>query len=161
MKVMKNIFLKTFVLACIAMGAIPSHADKANTEFAFLAKAAKAGFTGFTDAESIVKNATMLSSADACRLSLQLSGEQQLICHWKFDYRVKQASEHFANVNRSLSHNVSKNAEPKKDKEVNHPDFYDLRTYENSGATFSVSLKDKAALAQTYVFLRISKTQSP
>lgn len=40
---------------------------------------------------------------------------------------------------------------------VNHPDSYDLLQFNFGPAIVSVSLKDKAALAKTYVFLRIEQ----
>ena len=44
---------------------------------------------------------------------------------------------------------------------VNHPDTYDLQMFRTVAGTVSVSLKDKGALQQTYVFLRIEKTPAP
>jgi hypothetical protein len=41
------------------------------------------------------------------------------------------------------------------DKDVNHPDFYDLQTFQLNGLEIGVSLKDKAGLSETYIFLRI------
>ena len=39
---------------------------------------------------------------------------------------------------------------------VSHPDSYHLRQFQVDEKTVSVSLKDKGALAQTYVFLRVT-----
>ncbi len=41
---------------------------------------------------------------------------------------------------------------------VNHPDSYDQITTQISGRDVSLPLKDKGALAQTLVFLRISQS---
>jgi hypothetical protein len=44
------------------------------------------------------------------------------------------------------------------DQSVNHPDAYDLRLFRLDGAEFAVSLKDKGALQQTLVFLRVPQS---
>jgi hypothetical protein len=44
---------------------------------------------------------------------------------------------------------------------VNHPDSYDLRQFSSGVGMISVSLKDKGALNQTYVFLRVERPFMP
>ena len=41
------------------------------------------------------------------------------------------------------------------DQSVNHPDYYALRRYETAQADVSVSVKDKSALGNTFVFIRV------
>ncbi len=89
----------------------------------------------------------------ACKRSLGLSGARSLNCAWPFAYRVAEARAAF----EALSADVENCAVPARAPApgVNHPDSYDLRLYSYQGGAVAVSLKDKAALRETYVFLRM------
>jgi hypothetical protein len=41
------------------------------------------------------------------------------------------------------------------DSDVNHPDFYDLRTYDFPQGKVHASIKDKGGLDRTIIFVRI------
>ena len=93
-------------------------------------------------------------SAGICARSLTLSGGSQIHCRWPFEYRAPSAVNAFEALSTAVA--TCLNIAPIADQPVNHPDFYELRTYRVDGQDIGVSLKDKAALQQTYVFLRIS-----
>lgn len=92
-----------------------------------------------------------------CSTSLQLGGGQQVQCGWPFAYRADAASAAFDQLNETVAACLGPDTVASRDQSVNHPDFYDLRLYQIAGMETAVSLKDKAALQQTYVFLRISR----
>ena len=47
-------------------------------------------------------------------------------------------------------------ADQNSDTRVNHPDSYDLNRWRVDGRTITLSVKDKAARGQTFVFLTIT-----
>ncbi|MDJ0613743.1 MAG: hypothetical protein QNJ29_08690 [Rhizobiaceae bacterium] len=122
---------------------------------------AQRGFVNVADVMQLVDGTKLLPTANNCQLALQLSGGKELICFWQFDYRSTSATEHLRRLNKLISLAIDQGEVPQDDQDVNHPDFYDLRTYTINGADIAVSLKDKAALDQTFVFLRASKSQQP
>lgn len=68
------------------------------------------------------------------------------------DYRSDAASEAFISlVDQDATCGKLITAQ---DQQVSHPDSYDLRQFNVNGTEVSVSLKDKGALNQTYVFFR-------
>lgn len=89
-----------------------------------------------------------------CSMSLDLSGARAQNCHWPFTYRAPEATEAFDAVLNATA--ACLGVQPVADQDVNHPDSYDLRTFHTDTAQIAVSIKDKGALQQTYVFLRIS-----
>ena len=93
-----------------------------------------------------------------CRTSIQLGGRQQTQCGWPFAYRSDAASEAFERLNDAVSDCLGPETVATRDQSVNHPDFYDLRLYQVGEREIGVSLKDKAGLQETYVFLRVART---
>ena len=87
-----------------------------------------------------------------CSTSLVLGGGTSFDCAWGFDYRSVEATLAF----ELLVEQVAECGEliTAQDQQVSHPDSYDLRQYSVDGKEVSVSLKDKGALNQTYVFFR-------
>ena len=88
-----------------------------------------------------------------CTRSLMLSGGSQVHCGWAFPYRAPAAFERLV---RTVAACLGTEASMTVDQDVNHPDFYDLQTFQSKGREIGVSLKDKAGLSETYVFLRIA-----
>ncbi|MEM9584650.1 MAG: hypothetical protein AAGA08_16185 [Pseudomonadota bacterium] len=92
----------------------------------------------------------------SCRSSLAQSGATSLHCGWPFQYRASQAKDAFLalveDVQACLGPDASRVGDPK----VNHPDFYELQVFGVAEGEVGVSLKDKASLQKTYVFLRIT-----
>ena len=93
--------------------------------------------------------------ATTCRRSLVLSGGSQVHCGWVFPYRAPEATVAFERLMTAVSACLGGQATMTADKDVNHPDFYDLQTFQLNGLEIGVSLKDKAGLSETYIFLRI------
>lgn len=91
-----------------------------------------------------------------CKQSLTLSGDRQIHCSWSFDYRAEAAKHAFDRMIKEVAACLGNDARVTEDQDVNHPDFYDLTRFDTEGRTIAVSLKDKAALQQTYVFLRVT-----
>ncbi|WP_299196364.1 hypothetical protein [uncultured Tateyamaria sp.] len=89
-----------------------------------------------------------------CSTSLDLSGAQAINCRWPFDYRADAATAAFTALLNATTQCL--NTDGVTDQGVNHPDSYDLRIFQTEAAQISVSIKDKGALQQTYVFLRIA-----
>lgn len=87
-----------------------------------------------------------------CSTSLVLGGGTSFDCAWGYDYRSVEASEAF----EVLVGQVAECGDliTAQDQQVSHPDSYDLRQFSVDGKEVSVSLKDKGALNQTYVFFR-------
>lgn len=98
---------------------------------------------------------TPLSGAETCRTARALSGAQTYHCAWKFPYRSAAASRVFDSFSRALKDCFPQEAQGAADQAVNHPDSYDLRQYMVGEVDVSVSLKDKGALQQTYVFIGV------
>jgi len=90
-----------------------------------------------------------------CRPSLAMSGARHLHCSWKFPYRSAAAIDAFDLLTAKVAACVGPNATKTKDQSVNHPDAYQLRQFNLDGREFAVSLKDKGALQQTLVFVRV------
>ncbi len=77
-------------------------------------------------------------------------------CGWAFPYRAPEATAAFERLVTTIAACLGAEASVTADLDVNHPDFYDLRTFQSKGREIGVSLKDKAGLSETYVFLRIA-----
>lgn len=92
-----------------------------------------------------------------CRTSLALSGGSHVHCNWSFGYRSDQAKQVFQELNSAMATCLGPEATMATDSSVNHPDAYDLRMFDRGGQEFAVSLKDKGALQQTLVFVRVQK----
>jgi hypothetical protein len=113
------------------------------------------------DMAALGNDGGMLASPDGgaiveCTTSLQLGGEVQTQCGWPFAYRSQDAADAFTRLNDTVVDCLGTDVMITQDQSVNHPDFYDLRMYQSEAQEIGVSLKDKAALQQTYVFLRLS-----
>ena len=93
------------------------------------------------------------SNLNSCGPVRETDGSVSNYCFWEFDFRSKTAKQHYANLKAKLGKCASvKNDE--KTSQVNHPDSYDQALFENADNRFSLSLKDKAGLNKTMVFLR-------
>lgn len=77
------------------------------------------------------------------------------VCQWRFDYRSKSATGLYDMFSKQLENCLG--SEVTVDEGVNHPDSYDLRQYQSKSGMIYVSIKDKAALQQTIVFLRVGR----
>ncbi|MFV2054435.1 hypothetical protein [Aliiroseovarius sp. YM-037] len=133
---------------------------------AFLIPAVDATAGAFCDQMSALMeqgDAITLALPDAeapatCAVSRSLAGGLERHCHWVFPYRSAEASAAFEAVLEAVTACLGPGISVRTDESVNHPDSYDLRIIEQKDAVFAVfavSLKDKAALQATLVFLRL------
>ena len=96
-----------------------------------------------------------------CRRTLSLGGGRDVHCSWSFGYRSKAAKDAFENVTEAMTQCLGPDAVQSTDRQVNHPDAYDLRLFKVGTQDFAVSLKDKGALQQTLIFLRVPLAGKP
>ncbi len=98
-------------------------------------------------------------NAEECGLSATLAGQTAVHCAWAFALRASEARVFFDGMVGSVTTCFGNEIAPIRDLGVNHPDSYDLRQYRFEDVTLSLSLKDKAALGKTYVFLRSERSR--
>ena len=94
--------------------------------------------------------------AEQCGTALSETAAREIHCRWSFDYRSDESVEmqdRMASDIRDCLHASTISPE----QGVNHPDTYDQQLYRAGDMALSVSLKDKAALQRSFVFLRIEK----
>lgn len=91
-----------------------------------------------------------------CTTSLMLTGGTQVHCGFGFAYRAPAATTAFEGLVNAVMDCLGDAVKVTADLDVNHPDFYDLQTFQLKGREIGVSLKDKATLSQTFVFVRVS-----
>jgi hypothetical protein len=94
-----------------------------------------------------------------CAPSRGLGGTVALHCAWPFEYRSMQALDAFDYLLGQVA--ACANPIAADLSSVSHPDSYDLRQFSSGMGVISVSLKDKGALNQTYVFLRVERPFMP
>lgn len=91
-------------------------------------------------------------SADRCSQALATGGQTLVVCQWGFDFRAPAATAFYEALLAEAKSCLASQA-PKGDQPVNHPDSFFLAEFETPQARLSVSLKDKGALQQSFVFL--------
>ena len=96
-----------------------------------------------------------LPNADNCRMVYALAGGKAFHCSWKFPYREGAATAKFKGFNQTLRTCFDGGTEVLLDEGVNHPDSYAQRQHMIEGVAVSVSIKDKGALQETYVFISV------
>lgn len=141
--------LSSLVAFLLTLGA-PAHAASLCTGIAPVLDGLRAsGDTALSDA------ALDLEGAAACGVAREAAGASHY-CYWEHPFRSDEAKAQVDDLERELHKCLSLTGEGTQDQSVNHPDSYDLRTYDIVGASISLSLKDKGALNRSLVFLRIS-----
>ena len=122
------------------------------------AMAATAGAN--VQAETVRDILTDLGTSQAsCSFSLDTLGMKSANCNWAFSYRSAEATGAFQGMLAELSVCADMASGIETDQSVNHPDFYDLRLMRIAGGEMGLSIKDKAAIQQTYVFLRLTPAE--
>lgn len=86
----------------------------------------------------------------SCGLVRELGGARAVFCTWEFSYRAGAAEDAFETL--ALQVKTCSGDPMSAEAPVNHPDSYHLLTF-SGGA--SVGLKDKVALGETHVILRV------
>jgi len=89
-----------------------------------------------------------------CTTFLTETGKTGASCYWVFGFRDPKARAFAADLSGTLRA-CRDGASLKEDQRVNHPDSYDLQSLRTSEGIYSISIKDKGALNQTFVFLRL------
>ena len=125
-------------------------------EIAAIIAQASGNFTDWASAEQQGEPPPVLSDARNCALSQDISGRQQYHCQWEFDYRSQNTYETFNQLIEAMQSCFENQAVARKDQGVNHPDTYDQRQFDLEDVVITVSLKDRAALSRTFVFLRVA-----
>ena len=99
---------------------------------------------------------TLLDSAPeaSCDTFVALGASPSRYCRWQFDYRAADSETIFSNLTSAFETCFGADSTRPADRSVNHPDTYHLRQFELDGWVVSVSLKDKAGLQASFVFLR-------
>ena len=90
-----------------------------------------------------------------CTMSIQGSGARGKLCEWVYPYRSGDAVNIYQEITQDLRECFENNALLPDDQQVNHPDSYALFRVAVDGYVISASLKDKGALQETYVFVRL------
>jgi hypothetical protein len=96
-----------------------------------------------------------LKTAENCRMVRSLAGGNAYHCSWKFPYRDAAAQTVFEDFNQSLRSCFAGGQEVVQDVGVNHPDSYTQHQHLTDDVVVSVSIKDKGALQETYVFVNV------
>lgn len=92
-------------------------------------------------------------SGSSCATYLSQVSSTGISCHWQFAYR-DAAAEVLASKLWSGLMTCRAGQERAEDLPVNHPDSYFLRVWDVDTGVYRLSIKDKAALGATFVFLR-------
>jgi hypothetical protein len=146
---------KAGCFAALALSAMPSFAAADCAEVnALIGTAGSGPGDGVSDRFDAAAN-LLLQGVETCAATTALSGGTEFHCAWAFPYRSDAARTAFAALNSSVGTCLSSPVRTDTDQRLNHPDSYDLRLYEADRARLSLSIKDKAALGKTYVFLRV------
>lgn len=90
-----------------------------------------------------------------CGVALGTTGRSEHHCRWDFPYRSPLAKAQFADLKSMIAQHLGAKVAPP-EAGVNHPDSYDQVLFQLDDLQISLSLKDKAALRQSFVFLRVS-----
>ncbi|MEL6996777.1 MAG: hypothetical protein AAFP68_00830 [Pseudomonadota bacterium] len=99
-------------------------------------------------------NLTKHLNAETCGTALTTGGGREIHCRWSFAYRDEAAISLHDRIASDVQTCLNATAVPREDG-VNHPDSYDQQRFHAGDVDLSLSLKDKAALQRTFVFLRI------
>ena len=95
------------------------------------------------------------AAPEACTRSLSQGGLVAMNCRWKFGYRVAAADVAHGALLEAVRHCVPNAHVVLEEAPVNHPDSYLATTFDAGTVTVAVTLKDKAALGASFVFLRV------
>lgn len=94
-----------------------------------------------------------------CQSSALLGGGAQTSCYWVYAYRAPEAEARLEGLRSGIEACLGAEAAQPEDTQVNHPDSFTLHRYEGQGIRVALSLKDKAGLGQSLIFLSLSAAQ--
>ena len=95
-------------------------------------------------------------SGATCIESLLHEGGVQQTCYWTFAYRSAEAYARLDEMHARIVACFGPGSELGGAEIVNHPDSFALTQFSGQGWRVSLSLKDKAARAQSLIFLSVS-----
>ena len=120
-----------------------------------LAELARTGFDGKPAPDAVREIAAHVQGSDIaadCRIIIKPDTKSHM-CMWTFAYRSDSAAAGFERLIGDLKSCFDGREPTREDIGVNHPDSYDASRFDIDGVRISVSIKDKAALEKTFVFL--------
>ncbi|MDG2453964.1 MAG: hypothetical protein P8M63_14195 [Paracoccaceae bacterium] len=102
----------------------------------------------------VIPEFTLAGQTVRCQHSLAIGGAASVHCAVPFDFRAPLATATFESALDDAT--TCGTSLDQTDPDVSHPDSYDLRRFVLPDATLQISLKDKGALSQTYIFVRLT-----
>ena len=148
---MRNVLAMLVLLAPIG----GAQAEDLCTDITHLIKQTHLEFAGIVDGKSTSGDVTLiLPGAENCAVTRQ-SNASSFWCTWKFPYRAQEAYGTFERFVGEVQSCIGERSTLYIDKGVNHPDYYAARRFRMERAEVAVSVKDKAALRSTFVFVRV------
>lgn len=93
-----------------------------------------------------------------CGTALQSGAARAAHCYIGFEYRADHAADTMARLSAQLRACFAASKSEGTDPAVNHPDSFDQRQLCTPYAALSLSLKDKAGLGKTLIFLRSAQS---
>ena len=144
---------RNLAIACLSAALLLTHNASANSCIAF-EDAIQGASTNY---EKIPGTPLSIygAKANTCDLATSSDGVRIYHCRWDFGYRATEAAELLRTINIEVQRCFGLQSRKIEDG-VNHPDTYEQRLYRLGGINISLSLKDKAALSQSFVSLQIA-----
>ncbi len=96
--------------------------------------------------------------ATECSFVRTLGGGQEHYCRWDYPFRSKDTLVKYSALNTAIRRCLDGPRQIEQDPDVNHPDTSSQIIYDFGTVTLRASIKDKAALQKTLVFLWIAKS---
>ncbi len=154
----------TIALAlCAAVTAQSASTSELCPATAHLANLARENFAIQPQPADVRKLAFGLSGSNGpaeCRIVVKPDKKSHM-CMWAFDYRDFRAATGLEDLTTAIETCLGAIRSQRQDNPVNHPDSYEARYFKLDGVNISASIKDKAALEKTFVFLWVEGDQSP
>lgn len=109
-----------------------------------------------TDDPQTLSDLTGLMKAEQCGTAITETAAREIHCRWSFGFRSDESIGMQDRLASDIRNCLNASA-ISPEQGVNHPDTYDQQLHRAGDMALSVSLKDKAALQRSLVFLRIEK----
>ncbi len=97
-----------------------------------------------------------LDGAAFCGTSVRPGGAAARHCAWAYPYRAPQATMAAETLGQRVKRCLDALPDGTPDTRVNHPDSYDLKRWRSGKRVITLSVKDKAARRETFVFLTVT-----
>jgi hypothetical protein len=116
---------------------------------------AAGGFSADPSSGAASSGPKPLPKAQRCAVVQNVEGHKTYHCAWKFPFRAAAALTFSNTYNQTIAACFADATQRVADLGVNHPDSYEQQQHVVEGAVIRVSVKDKGALQETYVFVAI------